>query len=570
MLEHQPLSFKKAIGLSIIPIVWGVLSSTQMNVSADNFSTTTELSNQNTANTQKTNDQSASGDSLTTQSTDAPIASTENTTIQASSSEPQQNLQTEPAPTSTHNDQSEQPTDTSTTSFDESGKLSDTTGKASSSLATQGSTSAPVASQSNSTNPPTSKPNGESEHMTIQADTPPQSSTATESEISARIKQYLKNFNTANQTNYEFVKTTMIGKTIESDLVDTPGQTLSTQILYTKLTDLLNNFISENRVYLLRNFHGNDLAFDLQTSNNEHVSVGKTLVIPIYVKAVDENGRQIGNLIPVTNSKGGAVEYGDSWTVSPSRIDDYQLTAGQNTVTGSWNDSFDYNQLNDQGQLIIQYTYLKIPPTPVTPPVVVTPTIPTTPPSEPILTQPTQAPQATTIAGNSIKPTPSAPTPLTQQTVKATVPRQLTSNSSVPRATLIKTSRKSTSKLTYALPAASKTSSNPFVTETSAPVNTKKRLPTVHVRLIIPTTVIQHTQFQQYQLKLKSLAEPVQLSTLLTNPVIEPNHQINQLPGGKPVHTQLGEYFAMLSGTINFGTTPGEENHLKTNFYDDK
>lgn len=65
-------------------------------------------------------------------------------------------------------------------------------------------------------------------------------------------------------------------------------------------------------------------------------------------------------------------------------------------------------------------------------------------------------------------------------------------------------------------------------------------------------------------LKLSEIQQPN--PDKITNPVLQPNQVVKQLPGGTPVHTQLGQFFAMLSGTINFGTADKERTNWREPF----
>lgn len=65
-------------------------------------------------------------------------------------------------------------------------------------------------------------------------------------------------------------------------------------------------------------------------------------------------------------------------------------------------------------------------------------------------------------------------------------------------------------------------------------------------------------------LKLSEIQQPN--PDKITNPVLQPNQIVKQLPGGNPAHTQLGQFFAMLSGTINFGTADKERTNWREPF----
>lgn len=606
MPEHQIRSYQKVIGLSIIPLFWGLLSTASIRVSADEFPTTSNTDQQSPTKTSaNANSQSAPaysispaqsggyGASASTAAAPAASAATEPDPYPAADTEvtsgngkqahsdndAAQDVDSSTQSNNNPNDRSDpnnnanrtdqeppaaQPSD-STTVTEESAAVADNQTHDQSDLTP--STAAVASGQSendasltaetlaaNATDNSSNQFTNPSENNV--AETPTQTQLAS---FRALVNQYLTTYNNANQTTYQLLPASSTAVDLEADLFD-PQMTNDQQAILSGLTRLLDNFIADNRLNLLKTYRGagTNLTFDLTTGNNTHLTIGKTLVLSIYVVKTDETGNPIGPTVPVSNAANTGLRYGGSWSTSPSDINGYRLVQTPANASGTWNDTFDYGLLNNQGELILKYVYKKVP--------VIVPPEPT----------PTPAPasdQAETIQPAMVEPAPLTPVASVEPTVPQ--PSGPVMQISLPSAPLTDQIQPTGSqKIVKPGPFTLATTPKPVLASghfTARPTAyhysvtrkvSKQPTPTVQP-VTIPSKL---TPIQRLSLNFEMANQKKQPKDQLATPVITTNHQMTKHPSGGPIHTQLGLYFATLSGTINFGTTANEEAHLDNPF----
>ncbi len=398
-------------------------------------------------------------------------------------------------------------------------------------------------------------------------------------QLNALVKQYLATYNRLHNTTYQLSDTTILANTIENNLTDTQSQVADQQTIYNNLNTLLDKMIADNRLYLLQNFHGVDIAFNLVTNGTIYTNVAKSLVIPIYIQTTDSNGNQIGELIPVTDANGNSLQYGDSWSTLAPTLADYQLTSNAAAASsGSWNAGFDYGQLNAKGELIIKYVYTKIPVTPIipiTPIAPVEPDVPQpTPTQPPVLTQQITS-QPTTLSPNIVfeNPTPvSEPVTITRPAFKpnhndyTNLPNRQPKQPPDTREAIALRDLVQTNPFTlvaqYTIPVVRTASrvANPVASQETAKAQPESQV--ASVPYIQPRLDATEQPLIVRNAALDLAASTVQAQNKLTNPIIKPHQPAREFPGGLPGHTQLGVFFSILSGKVNFGTTTDEENKL--------
>ncbi|GHP14036.1 hypothetical protein YK48G_14610 [Lentilactobacillus fungorum] len=587
MPEHQMLSYKKAIGLGLIPIFWGLLSSTPISVSADEFKpatnpespTTGSQTAQPTSSTATESTATANQPQITYPATNQASDAAESTNPSQTTGDPYPVADTTTIKPTTPSAASPNTTDMTANDSQNSGSTSTHSQPAesataaaptSTSVAADPDVAPTTAAAAEKTVDPTVTTTDASAATTNQLtnlvensvhDTPTQ---AQQAAFTALVAAYLTTFNQTHQTNYQLLKANPNAGNLESDLWD-PATTTDQQLLYKNLSTLLNQFIADNRLYLLKTFKsaGTDLSFDLTTGGGSHLNIGKILVIPIYVIDTDEAGHQLSKPVTVAANNGDGLRYGGSWSTTAANLPGYQLVTRPAIASGTWDASFDYGLLNDQGELIIRYVYTKLPITPTVQPATISseqPSQPTTQAaaveSEPFTPVATVEPQPTTAKPASLshaasanpkpaKPAVNKPKPAKKVTTKPAAriePVTITAN-----ANLRATAAQSGHQPVYYRYHVTKSVQRPAAVEpptvpTVSPITMSKPLnPIQKLRLDLQVTNQQSPQ--------------------LANPPITPNHQLAKHPSGNPSHTQLGLYFATLSGLINFGTTRNEENH---------
>ena len=584
MSEHQLLSYKQVIGLGMIPIMWGFLSAAPVNVKADDFTSaptqnsgqpSTAQSDQQSTTDTTTTDQSAVPQAETADSTASPkqpVASTEasdaSTTdadqaAAANNADPQT-----PSDNATSSDASNEPAqpDKSASSADSDTSSADaTTDQAGTDTTETETTDSPTTSNG------ITNPNKSADKTAATKDQAAQ--------LNALVKQYLATYNRQHNTAYQLSDTTILANTIENNLTDTQSQVADQQTIYNNLNTLLDKMIADNRLYLLQNFHGVDIAFNLVTNGTIYTNVAKSLVIPIYIQTTDSNGNQIGELIPVTDANGNSLQYGGSWSTLAPTLADYQLTSNAAAASsGAWNAGFDYGQLNAKGELIIKYVYTKIPVTPIipiTPIAPVEPDVPQpTPTQPPVLTQQITS-QPTTLSPNIVfeNPTPvSEPVTITRPAFKpnhndyTSLPNRQPKQPPDTREAIALRDLVQTNPFTliaqYTIPVVRTASrvANPVASQATAKAQPESQV--ASVPYIQPRLDATEQPLIVRNAALDLAASTVQAQNKLTNPIIKPHQPAREFPGGLPGHTQLGVFFSILSGKVNFGTTTDEENKL--------
>ncbi|MBV0930305.1 hypothetical protein KTE19_06195 [Lentilactobacillus sp. IMAU92037] len=595
-MEHQIHTYKKVVWLGMLPLLWSVINAAPVNVSADDFTTTSQTTGDAGTSATATSPDSTQTAAAETSSTDSGATATPTATVDSNTTSDAA------APTSTTLASQPITADKGTTPQPTSqpAAVSSEAQATSTSTATSASTASSVASNQSSAARAAKSTTDPSTVSTDSISNPNRnvSIPITEdkvTELNTMLNQYLTKFNAANQADYQLLKSYRFTSSIENELIEPTTDVTDGNSLLANLRKLLTDFTNDNRIYLLKNYQGVDISFNLTTKNHTFTNYGKILTIPVYIVNTDEAGNQIGDPIPVNAADNAGLEYGGSWTTQSTDLAGYQLVSSPTSLSGKWDSSFDYGLLNDKGQLILKYVYKK---TPVTPPVTpVTPITPVNP--EPTPSQP--------ITPN---PQPTAPTTVDQQpavieptTITPTVTNERQNNS--PRLIEVpKTTFRPAKKLgkTRTKPASATMAPEAGIAVATAEKVTQSDPFTLIAKYTLPITVAsptlaptQTTQAPQRSLKskpqkarvkritpvldtnvpnpMKELAANLKLSELqqpnpakITNPVLQPHQVVKQLPGGNPAHTQLGQFFAVLSGTINFGTANKDRSNWREPF----
>lgn len=624
MNELKAPLYYKVIGLGIVPLFFGVLSTAPVTVSAADES----AESQATQTSQQTTVAPTTADSNATKQSVNPGTGTTTTGTTTPKVAP------EATPTATVD---QRPTSNSGTAADQTGQSSKPAGQATGqtvtdqSAAYQSARNNAVAGQSTAGNKATASVTGTTAKQTpatsstnaTNSETPGQSTATSETaasptsttsdnqkqvqpntidnstavnkpqaltgtqltEYEQLVKSYLSTYDRQYQTDYQAGATTSGGGRIQTQL--TSEATADEQTLYSYLNQFLDQFAADERRYLLTNLDaaGVDLAFNLLTATGTSVNAGKTLVIPVKVAAVDQ-ASQVLQTTQLKDDQGNDLAYGGSWTTTPPTIDGYTAvtTVLPTDASGVWDDRFNYDILNADGDLVITYSYVKnaVAPTPsdsepqsqptpsASTPTVTTPTVTTPPTTQP--TDVTPAPVVTPIPSDEVPESQPAPVTVVHQPKETELSANpgMSPQSKAPTQDLVTVLTRHASKSETPVtsrPVVVGTQPITWMPTTAAAVEqaaTSEKSPAVAVRhhprskqsTSQPQKGDEIASLAALQRRLDqsvSLAQNDGSTAMIMNPMLLPKSVPSRFPGGGGGHTQLGLYLASLAGTINFG-----------------
>nr|WP_171035033.1 MucBP domain-containing protein [Lentilactobacillus parafarraginis] len=620
MNELKAPLYYKVIGLGIVPLFFGVLSTAPVTVSAADES----AGSQATQTSQQTAVASTTADSNSTKQSANPGAGTTTGTITPK-------VAPEATPTATVD---QRPTSNSGTATDQTSQSSKPAGQATGQTVTDQSAAdqparnnaaagqsiagkkttdsaigtaakqTPATSSTNSETPgqstatsetaasPTSTTSDNQKQVqpnTIDNSTAvnkPQALTGTQlTEYEQLVKSYVSTYDQQYQTDYQAGATTSGGGRIQTQL--TSKETADEQTLYSHLNQFLDQFAADECRYLLTNLDaaGVDLAFNLLTATGTSVNAGKTLVIPVKVAAVDQAG-QVLQTTQLKDDQGNDLAYGGSWTTTPPTIDGYTAvtTVLPTDASGVWDDHFNYDILNADGDLVITYSYVKNavaltpsdsepqsqPTPPASTPTVTTPTVTTSPTTQP--TDVTPAPVVTPIPSDEVPESQPAPVTVVHQPKGTELPANpgMSPQPKTPTQDLVTVLTQHASKSEAPVtsrPVVVGTQPITWMPTTAAAVEqaaTSEKSPAAatkhHPRSKQSTSQPQKgdeiASLAALQRRLDqsvSLAQNAGSTAVIMNPMLVPRSVPSRFPGEGGGHTQLGLYLASLAGTINFG-----------------
>lgn len=330
-------TYRRLISLGVIPFFWGLLSLAPSKASADAIDTTTA--------TTQTADDANTGHSVTLKSGTTPANVTPVTPDNG-----------EPVPDST-----DAPTTAESLPNQES--TTDTTTSEGPTASPEKKTASPAVADSNQPETNAVKSSA-AQPVARSAKTPSTANTITNTassapatqltdeqldQVSAAVSASLQQFNDSNGSDYQLTGVTNIGKravaTVTATNVTNP---------YAALIALNSAVVNDDRLFYLKNIAGQQLQLYFNYNGS---LVSSVLSIPVAVQAVASDGTVLQQATSLLDTAGHALLPGGSWTTTAPTIPGYTLIDQPTNANGSWDATFDYDQLSADDQLLVTYRY---------------------------------------------------------------------------------------------------------------------------------------------------------------------------------------------------------------------